>query len=360
MSTYSYRQPIIGQAFVDLVEGRHPRGLTLDAFAGRYLLICCYGSSRINPGRVALETLRENAGVFDDVKKAFLGVTVDPNEKVETRKGINFVIDRDGVFSRHCGSAPVDEVPLGAQYRVTWTIVDPSLRVLAHFHTGSERSECEPVFALLRGLPESDAFGSCEIPAPILVLPRFFEPDFCDRLIALYEQGQARDSGFMRDNVEIFDYSFKRRRDYFIDDEAVREVIVKRVSQCAIPEIRRLFFMKVTRIERYLIGCYAADEEAHFRPHRDNGQAVTAHRRYALSVALNDDFDGGELMFPEYNQRLHKLPKGWCIVFPCAILHAVTRVTRGRRYVFLPFLYDDAGAQMKAANEAQARQAAAQ
>src|SRR5579863_5653873 len=107
--------------------------------------------------------------------------------------------------------------------------------------------------------------------------------------------------------------SFKRRRDYFIDDEAIRKIIIKRISQCVTSEIKRLFFMKITRMERYLVGCYAAEEEAHFRSHRDNGQAVTAHRRFALSVALNDDFEGGELLFPEYNQKRHTIPKGWCI-----------------------------------------------
>ena len=358
MATYQYRQPLVGQAFVDLVEGQHPRGLALDAYAGRYLLICCFGSSQIDPGRAALAALREHAGLFEDETKSFLGVTIDPNEKLEAApKGIKFVVDRDGVFSRHCGAAPLDAVPLGTQYRVTWTIVDPSLRIFAHFHTGSDKSECDAIFALLRDLPATDQFGSCEIPAPILVLPRLFDHDFCDRLVGLYEQGQARDSGFMRNNVEVFDYSFKRRRDYFIDDEAIRKLIVKRISQCVIPEIKQLFFMKITRMERYLVGCYAAEEEAHFRPHRDNGQAVTAHRRFALSVALNDDFDGGELQFPEYNQKRHTIPKGWCIVFPCAILHAVTRVTKGRRYVFLPFLYDEAGAQIKEQAEQQAVQA---
>jgi predicted 2-oxoglutarate/Fe(II)-dependent dioxygenase YbiX len=105
--------------------------------------------------------------------------------------------------------------------------------------------------------------------------------------------------------------------------------------------------MKVTRMERYLVGCHDADEEAHFRPHRDNGQASTAHRRFALSVFLSEDIDGGELVFPEYNRQRHRAPKGWGIVFPCAILHGVTRETRGRRFVFLPFLYDEAGAKMK-------------
>ena len=360
MTGYSYRQPIVGQTFIENVEGRHSRRLTVDAFAGKYLLLGCIGSGRIAPGLAALEALNAHASLFDDIDRCFLGVALDPNEKipVKSQKGIKFIYDEDGSFSRHCGAQPVGDVPLGAQYRVTWTILDPGLRVVAHVHTGADRSECELVFALLRRLPETDGVGSIETPAPVLVLPRIFEPAFCDRLVALYDQGQSRDSGFMRDNVEVFDYALKRRRDYFIDDEAVRQAILKRISQCVVPDIRRLFFMKITRMERYLIGCYSAEEEAHFRPHRDNGQTVTAHRRFALSVALNDDFKGGDLVFPEYNQRKHRIPKGWCIAFPCAILHAVTRVTRGRRYVFLPFLYDEVGAAMKAAREAQTRQPA--
>jgi predicted 2-oxoglutarate/Fe(II)-dependent dioxygenase YbiX len=37
-------------------------------------------------------------------------------------------------------------------------------------------------------------------------------------------------------------------------------------------------------------------------------------------------------------------------VFSCSLLHAVSRVTRGRRYAFLPFLYDEAAAAVRDAN----------
>ena len=349
METYTYRLPVVGQAFVDLIEGMHPR-MTLDGFAGKYVVVCCFGSSQISPGRTALDVVRRHKRDFDDRKTCFLGVAVDPREKVESQPqtGIQYYFDKDGSISRQCGAAPREAVPLGTQYRVTWTIVDPSLHVLAHFHTGADNAECEAVFSLLDGLPDPDSFETCEIPAPVLVLPRLFEPDFCDKLVGLYEEGHPRDSGFMRNNKEIFDHSFKRRRDYFIEDKTVMEIILKRISICVIPEIRKLFFMEITRMERYLIGCYAAEDEAHFRPHRDNGQTVTAHRRFALSVALNEDYGGGELLFPEYNRRHHKVPKGWGIVFPCAILHAVNQVTKGRRYAFLPFLFDEAAAKTKA------------
>jgi hypothetical protein len=38
------------------------------------------------------------------------------------------------------------------------------------------------------------------------------------------------------------------------------------------------------------------------------------------------------------------------VVFSCLLLHAVSRVTRGRRYAFLPFLYDEAATKIREAN----------
>src|SRR5258708_20386227 len=105
-----------------------------------------------------------------------------------------------------------------------------------------------------------------------------------------------------------------------------------------------------------MIGCYGGEDEGHFHPHRDNQGALTAHRRFAISINLNGDFDGGQVMFPEYNRRGLKVPTGWAIVFPCAILHSVATVMRGRRYAFLPFFYDEEGSRIRAANRAAAGQ----
>ncbi|WP_419964690.1 2OG-Fe(II) oxygenase [Pelomonas cellulosilytica] len=87
-----------------------------------------------------------------------------------------------------------------------------------------------------------------------------------------------------------------------------------------------------------------SENSGHFRAHRDNTTRGTAHRRFALSVNLNNDFDGGELCFPEYAPRTYKMPAGSAIVFSGSLLHSVSPVRRGRRYAFLPFLYDDAAA----------------
>ena len=106
----------------------------------------------------------------------------------------------------------------------------------------------------------------------------------------------------------------------------------------------------MTRIERFIVACYDSAEAAHFRPHRDNTTIGTAHRRFAVSINLNDDFDGGEVSFPEYGRRSYKAPAGGAVVFSCSLLHAGSTVKRGRRYAFLPFLYDDAAAKIREAN----------
>jgi predicted 2-oxoglutarate/Fe(II)-dependent dioxygenase YbiX len=105
-------------------------------------------------------------------------------------------------------------------------------------------------------------------------------------------------------------------------------------------------------MERYIVSCYAEADGGHFAPHRDNTTKGPAHRRFAVSINLNAEFDGGEVSFPEYSPRGLKPPPGGAVVFSCSLLHTVSKVRRGRRYAFLPFLYDEAAAKLREANNA--------
>ena len=70
----------------------------------------------------------------------------------------------------------------------------------------------------------------------------------------------------------------------------------------------------------------------------------------AVSINLNADYEGGDLRFPEYGSRTYRPPPGGAVVFSCSILHEATAVTRGERFAFLPFLYDEAAAQIRETN----------
>src|SRR5262249_28808742 len=164
-------------------------------------------------------------------------------------------------------------------------------------------------------------------------------------LISEYEKNGGEDSGFMREvggkTVRQRDQLRKRRRDYVISDPTLIGDTRARIGRRVIPEIGKVFQFKATRMERDIVACYSADDSGFFAAQRDNLSKGTAHRRFAVSVNLNGEFEGGELSFPEYGPRSFRPPAGCAVVFSCTLLHAVSPVTRGKRYAYLPFLYDE-------------------
>jgi predicted 2-oxoglutarate/Fe(II)-dependent dioxygenase YbiX len=153
----------------------------------------------------------------------------------------------------------------------------------------------------------------------------------------------------------VMDDSFKKRADFNFDQgeayEPLRAGIRARIARRLIPAIHQAFQFNATRIERYIVACYDATTGGYFRPHRDNTTLGTAHRRFAVSINLNaEEFEGGDLRFPEFGERTYRPPTGGAVVFSCSLLHEATPVTRGRRYACLPFLYDDAAARVREKN----------
>src|SRR4029078_7193613 len=88
------------------------------------------------------------------------------------------------------------------------------------------------------------------------------------------------------------------------------------------------------------------------RAHRDNTTKGTAHRRFAVTINLNtEEFDGGELRLPEFCDKSYRAPPGGAVVFSCSLLHEALPVTKGTRYAYLPFLYNDEDAKLRQENK---------
>ena len=193
--------------------------------------------------------------------------------------------------------------------------------------------------------------------APALILPDVFEPDFCARLLEHYAASAARPSGVMTQSAGadgshvVTDGSFKRRHDCNITDRTLVAQVQARIVRRVVPEIRRSFQFEATALDRLILACYDSGDGGRFGAHRDNTVSAAAHRRFAISLNLNDGFEGGELVFPEFGQRRYRPPAGGAVVFSCSLMHAVTPVTRGKRFACLPFVYDEAAAQLKRANK---------
>ncbi|WP_116090703.1 2OG-Fe(II) oxygenase [Sphingomonas crusticola] len=325
-----------------------------DSVAGRPIVLLFLGSGGWGPSAEALALLARNDHLFDDEQAAFFGVTVDPADAATGRifkrlPGIRWFLDYEAKVSRTYGAAAADGEK--THYLPHWLLLDERLRVV-------QRAAIGDGALIFDGLRALIARGQDQSHAPVLVVPRVFEPEICRTLIGLYEKNGGRESGFMREEngltVRRTDDSFKRRSDYDIEDEALRSTLLHRLRRRLTPEIYKAFQFHATRIERWIVACYDSESGGFFRPHRDNTTAGTAHRKFACTINLNaEDFDGGELRFPEFGQRTYRAPTGGAVIFSCSLLHEATAVTRGKRYAFLPFFYDDAAARLRERNQAQ-------
>ena len=327
-----------------------------DAMAGHYLLFCFLGSAGTALGRRAVDAVMARRDRFDDQRFSIFLVSIDAEDQAQNRvcdatPGVRAMWDLDCRVSRLFGALPIDEAQAAVTpLRPVWVLIDPTLHVLDVTPFQEDGSDIDAIFDRMDALPHPSRFAGFELPAPVLVLPNVLDRNLCHHLIGLYDQNGGGESGVIRGNIGVFDRSFKSRKDFMIEDDKLIRHLQGLIMRRVLPEIERLFFMKITRMERYMVGCYSSEDGGHFRPHRDNGPGMTEHRRFAVSINLNDDFDGGAVSFPEYNPRGIKAPPGWCVVFPAAALHAVSKVTRGRRYAFLPFVYDEGGAAIRQAN----------
>jgi peroxiredoxin/predicted 2-oxoglutarate/Fe(II)-dependent dioxygenase YbiX len=332
-----------------------------ESIAGRYVVLCFFGSAADPISRRVLDRVLSCQHVFDDANACFFGVSIDPEDETKSRvenviPGFRFLWDFDQSVSRLFGVIlDTDDETNSATYRRVTFVLDERLRVLKILAFGENPDhQVAQLVDFLKGMPAIATSELAGQPAPVLIVPRIFEPGFCQVLIDYYDSHGGQESGFMRDvdgkTVEIVDHNFKQRRDQVIRDQRLRTATMHRIHDRLVPEVHKAFQFRATRIERYIVSCYESTTGGHFRPHRDNLTKGTAHRQFAVSLNLNSEYEGGNLRFPEFGQQTYKAPVGGAVVFSCSLLHEATPITMGKRYAFLPFLYDEEAAKIRQQN----------
>jgi hypothetical protein len=328
-----------------------------DTVGGRYVLLCFLGPAADPHAQAAMAAVHARPDLFNDDHACFFAVGTNAQDEREGRlrdrfPGYRTFWDTELAVSRLYGAAPAEGV--ATDYRRCWIVIDPMLRVQRVVPFQHDRSDIAAVLTHMANLPPVPRFAGVEVHAPITILPNVFAPDLCDRLIDIYAAEGGSESGFMKEvdgvTVEVRDGAHKRRQDVNLTDPQLIASLKGRFTRCVTPEVRKAYQFDVTRMERFIVACYADADGGHFRPHRDNTTKGTAHRRFAVSINLNEDFEGGEIGFPEYGPRTYRPPKGAALIFSCSLLHSVSMVTQGRRFAFLPFLYDEAAAKLREEN----------
>jgi peroxiredoxin/predicted 2-oxoglutarate/Fe(II)-dependent dioxygenase YbiX len=348
--TLQVRAPDVGEPapFFTAPTGDIAR-YSLEVAAGRWIVLMMFGTLSIEAARQGLTAAMDRRDLFDDLDAAFYGVSVDPADKVRglsnVEPGVRYFWDFDNAVSRLYGVANADYL------RPAVFLIDPAFRIVM----AEPIENTEAVMARLeQELRDAPSLADSAF-APVLTLPRIVEPELCAKLIAYYRAGGPSPSGFAIDvegrTVEQVNPTLKRRSDVTIADQGLLADLQSRLELRLFPMVRRAFGWKAQHIERYLICRYGAEEQGFFFPHRDDVTAGTAHRKFAVSLNLNaEDYEGGDLRFPEFGPRTYRPPTGGATVFNCSLLHEATPVTRGERFVFVPFLYDDEGARLRRAN----------
>lgn len=329
---------------------KNPR-YSFDTAAGRNLVL-----TFISFAKEQANMLQELAASrrFNDEHSALFIVSQNKEDETEGAlplriPGVRAFYDDDGNIAEIYGLARFETRPVSF-------IISPRMQTIGLI-TAPASEHAERVLEVIEKIPGVNELPPALSYPPIMIIPHVFEPELCKFLIKGYNDNGGQVSGFMRDvggkTVEIQDKSHKVRRDWNIEEENsdLINTIQNRFKRRVIPEIKKAYQFEVTRMERYIVSCYDSGEGGHFRAHRDNTTKGTAHRRFAISVNLNsEDYEGGNLRFPEFGTQTYRPPTGGCCVFSCSLLHEATPVTKGVRYAFLPFLYDEAARKIREEN----------
>lgn len=334
-------------------NGRTVTGAQADLHvdAGRWVVLAFAGA--LEGPRVASEmaALLSQSELFNENRLVVYVVLTTPPREIAMLASISgpalaFIADYDESISRSYGAA-------GAPRTV---ILDPMLRAVANIPWDHPAGHAQTLKNFLRELPDVDQSAGVPLSAPVLIVPRVFDFPLCELLVGLYGQLGGEDSGFLLDQngrtATVIDHHLKQRRDLVIVEPGLREAMRDRIVRRLLPAVERFFQFRATRMDRYLVSCYDSTMGGHFFRHRDNINAGAQHRRFAVSLNLNSDYEGCDLIFPEFGRRTYRPPMGGAVVFSCGALHEVTPIVRGRRFVFVPFLYGEEDAALREGNNA--------
>ena len=233
-------------------------------------------------------------------------------------------------------------ITLSNQTRLTAFLLDQNQRVISII-SGAETEKAKLALELFKKKLSPTNIQTIALSAPALIIPNLLDSRMCKHLINLWEQGEKKEgtvlSVVQNEEVNRVHAKIKKRRDHLIIQNDINKALQITIGRRIATELNIAFNFRDFRFDRFLVGCYEADRGDYFRPHRDNLAPSTKDRIFALTLNLNsNDYEGGELVFPEYGPHKYKPGKGGGILFSCSLLHEALPVTKGNRFALLSFL----------------------
>jgi len=213
-------------------------------------------------------------------------------------------------------------------------LLDPNQRVLsapAGVDPAAQLADVEARLAAWSGSNQPRG------PAPVLLVPNVLPPELCDRLVGLWEaeNREGKVSAGTREN--FYSPGRKKNREHVVQDPEALRLVASYVTRRIGPELAKAFaYDRPYRLENFIVLGYTPERQDFFGRHRD--RYLPEHpRRFAMSLNLNDGYEGGELRFPEYSDTLYKPDKGMACIFSCSLLHEALPVRSHRRFTMTTF-----------------------
>ena len=312
-----------------------------DAVAGHPLVLvfCPRFSAEVV---AALDGFRAARDALAAADARLFALTLEP-AKIAVEQALPFpvLLDRTGEIFRAFNA--------GSREAPTTIVLRPNHHVAAIFKEAPAAQPDEALAAVKRLAAARQTVLMAPHP-PVLLVPDVLSRSDCERLIGVYRtrgnvfvEPKHGDDNMSTDyKMRIPEYGRGDRIDHWLVEQDTINFIDTRLRGRLFPDIQRAFQYQITRRERMRIGCYEGMRGGEQHGHRDNSEAFVAYRRFAVSINLNtEEFEGGELRFPEFGDQRYRPETGAAIVFSCSLLHEAMHVTAGTRYVLLAFLFGD-------------------
>lgn len=255
------------------------------------------------------------------------------------------LFDEDGTITRAYGFSP------GSGPSIAAIVLDPNCRIAGVITPMAESATengpaikiAAEIAACIEEITRSRGEGRASAHAPVLIIPRLLDESECGRCIDLWRQYDTAHEGAGHSEIDEGGKTFLREygamKQYLVEEPEPQSWLDAIVAPRVTEEISKAFDTRATNREFYGLLCYDSKANGHVKPHRDCATPETEHRRFTVSVMLNDDYQGGELRFREYSNELYQMPRGSAVVYSSALLHEVMPVTAGARYAIAFHLY---------------------
>lgn len=315
-------------------------GLADDHLSGQYLIMAFLGDAESDRTAALLSALAAMETRLEAANATVLAISASSdaaaNKARKRAAGLGWPIigDASGAlfasYGLHKGSDRADRLVLLTPYRQirTWFDIE-----------GDAAAALGTIMDIMHNAGAAEEARWSPPHAPVLVVPNVFSPEECANLV----QSVVTDTPFMvrqpragevpgNYKIPVYDHFRQDRIDLIIKDRNTLAILDERIFGRIVPMIKKAFAFDVTRREDLHIARYVGRREGITMGHRDNMEPLGAHRRFALSVSLNDDYEGGGISFREFSPKAYRVPAGTAMVFSSSLLHEVEETTEGVRY----------------------------